>query len=296
MKDLDKLNLKVRLRGGFSDRNKIKPENTDIQTISFDERSRIALINALHLAWEITFEHYYIKSEECNNLLIKILSNVYVQEVNYNAEYNQSLIMKTMDNTIKNDDYDIIFSLLEYVCREFKNIISKNNYQERCSIYNIFNKTFEDEYIGYRFIKGDIVPITSKIETEAINEALTTKYESVNRHFEKSLKLLSNRSNPDYENSIKESISGVESMCSELLGEKMGLGDSLKSFEKRGLTIHPALKGAFLKLYGYTSDGDGIRHGNKMGGEKSTFEEAKYMLVSCSAFTNYLKSVEYAQK
>ena len=52
--------------------------------------------------------------------------------------------------------------------------------------------------------------------------------------------------------------------------------------------IHPALKTAFEKLYGYTSDANGIRHANGIGEGNSTFAEAKYMLISCSAFINYL--------
>jgi len=43
-------------------------------------------------------------------------------------------------------------------------------------------------------------------------------------------------------------------------------------------------KAGMIKLYSWTSSADGIRHG--VTGEK--FEEAKYMLVSCSAFINYL--------
>lgn len=58
------------------------------------------------------------------------------------------------------------------------------------------------------------------------------------------------------------------------------LGDALKLMKDK---IYPAMKGAFEKLYGYTSDANGIGEGN------STFEEAKYMLISCSAFVNYLK-------
>ena len=40
-------------------------------------------------------------------------------------------------------------------------------------------------------------------------------------------------------------------------------------------------------MYGYTSDKSGIRHNSGLD-ENTTFEEAKYMLVSCSAFLNYL--------
>jgi hypothetical protein len=51
--------------------------------------------------------------------------------------------------------------------------------------------------------------------------------------------------------------------------------------------MHGALKSAFNKLYGYTSDEDGIRHAIL---EESNvgFDEAKYMIVVCSAFVNYL--------
>ena len=88
-------------------------------------------------------------------------------------------------------------------------------------------------------------------------------------------------------NSIKESISTVESMCQIITGNNnASLG---KALEKLKGKIHPALNTAFEKLYGYASNSNGIRHANGLGEGDSTFEEAKYMLVSCSAFVNYLK-------
>ena len=53
------------------------------------------------------------------------------------------------------------------------------------------------------------------------------------------------------------------------------------------IEIHPALKKAFNNLYGYTSDSGGIRHAS-LSESNLKFEDAKFMLVSCSAFTNYL--------
>ena len=52
--------------------------------------------------------------------------------------------------------------------------------------------------------------------------------------------------------------------------------------------IHPAMENAFTSLYGYTSDEGGIRHAEGLFESNVTFEEAKYMLVSCCAFVNYL--------
>ena len=102
-----------------------------------------------------------------------------------------------------------------------------------------------------------------------------------------SLNILEEYSLKDFDNSIKESISSVEAMCQILTkNSKATLGDALKLLKDK---IHPAMKSAFEKLYGYTSDANGIRHANGLGEGDSTFEEAKYMLISCSAFINYLK-------
>ncbi len=46
--------------------------------------------------------------------------------------------------------------------------------------------------------------------------------------------------------------------------------------------IYPAMKSAFEKLYGYTSDANGIRYSNGLREVYSIFEEAKNMLISCS--------------
>ena len=141
----------------------------------------------------------------------------------------------------------------------------------------------------YRFVDGLITPITNDIEIDAINEAIATKYDVVNGHIHKAIKLLSDREHPDYENSIKESITAVEAMCEIILGQKKAtLGEALKHIENAGVPIHGALRSAFGILYGYTSDANGIRHAGDIGGAGATFAEAKYLLVSCSGFVNYL--------
>ena len=65
--------------------------------------------------------------------------------------------------------------------------------------------------------------------------------------------------------------------------------DALKEIEKREL-LHPALKDGFIKLYGYTSDADGIRHAMLDEPKKLTAADACYFLLSCTSFTNYLKA------
>jgi hypothetical protein len=148
------------------------------------------------------------------------------------------------------------------------------------------------EVAAYRIINYKVVPITSVTEIEEIDQALrnTSIWNPVNNHLSTSLKYLSDRENPDYRNSIKESISAVESLCVIITKDKKAsLGTALARINKEW-SIHPSLKSAFTSLYAYTSDESGIRHKLLENGNEISFEDAKFMLVSCSAFVNYLKA------
>lgn len=153
-----------------------------------------------------------------------------------------------------------------------------------------FNTIFEQEKAGYRVVAGEVVPITNETEIQCIESSATTPYQSVNQHMQKALALYADRKNPDYENSIKESISAVEAMCciiTGLTGGQATLGAALKRLKDNGVHIHGAMESAFSSLYGYTSNENGIRHGG-IDFHNAPAEDAKYMLISCSAFVNYL--------
>lgn len=153
---------------------------------------------------------------------------------------------------------------------------------------NLANQFFESELSAYRFVNGQIIEMTSDEERREIEEALKTPVSPVRAHLGKALTLL-DRKSPDYSNSIKESISAVEAICQIITGKKSAtLGQAIKAVEGK-VQLHPALKTAFPSLYGYTSDADGIRHA-LLDEPNLGFDDAKYFLVSCSAFINYLIS------
>lgn len=77
-------------------------------------------------------------------------------------------------------------------------------------------------------------------------------------------------------------------MCNLITGNRDTLGEALKKVEGK-VAIHAALKKGFSNIYGYTSDASGIRHA-LLDESNLDFEDAKYMLISCSAFVNYLAS------
>ena len=157
------------------------------------------------------------------------------------------------------------------------------------------NFTLKGERSAYRLVESKIVEVTNEQEINAIKSGIGDTTSSCSEHLSQALALLSDRKQPDYRNSIKESISAVESICRAMSGEKGGtLGACLKIIESK-TGLHPALKKAFSQLYGYTSDGGGIRHALSDDAKAPTSADAMFMLVACSAFTNYLVTIASEQ-
>lgn len=232
------------------------------------------------------------------------MDSIFSEPIDVKAHYEYENIFEIINDTIQNESYDDVLTLIEAIVQYLDDYLIEINgysYYDKYnhkhvswSLYQIVNEYFEKEYIGYRFIDRIIVPISDQNEIAAIEETLDCNLKVVKNHIIKANSLLADRDNPDYENSIKESISAVEAMCeiiTGIKGKEATLGNMLKKLEGNGVIIHSGLKNAFNILYGYTSDANGIRHAGDIGGKSSTFEEAKFMLVSCCAFINYLIAI-----
>lgn len=182
------------------------------------------------------------------------------------------------------------FDLIEFSIR-----ILRIHHQEDKRYQNIIaafitliNGAFKQLNYAYRVVDDLIVEITDQEEIAAIEEA-TKKTSAVKTHLSEALKHLSERPTPDYRNSIKESMSAVEALCREITGETT-LGSALNALEKKGIVIPTFLKSGFEKLYVYTNDSrTGIRHAQMDDSETPQYDEAKFMLVACSAFINYIQ-------
>ena len=176
-------------------------------------------------------------------------------------------------------EWNEVYEFIEFVARNHP----PDQFVEGC------NRILEKELSAYRFVDYTLVPITTDQELEAVKNALELKdvLKPVRVHISAAVTLFADRKAPDYRNSIKESISAVEAVCNIIVGSSTTVGKALKKLEDKGVPLHAALKSAFSSLYGYTSDADGIRHALL---DESTldFDDAKFMLVSCSGFVNYL--------
>lgn len=93
-----------------------------------------------------------------------------------------------------------------------------------------------------------------------------------------------------YADAIADSIHAVESVA-RMIAPKSSttLKPALRSLEKAGTLKHPVLRQAFEKLYGYTSDEQGIRHAliNQNAADVD-LDEAIFMFGACASFAAYL--------
>ena len=285
----------------FSQRQGLEPINDVVQLNSMSD----ALKNRL---WNLLTVHFWepIRSwgdwtvrgitesskEKRTRKIIRLLGSLYHD---YYKVALDSLLDSKLNNVIDyirdyffSCSYNKVYDFIEFIVNTSE--IKENNAEfcDEC------NKVLESELSGYRFITGIVSPITSDTEIKTVTAAIDNKgsLEPASQHIVEALRKLSDKSNPDYRNSIKESISAVEATCRVITkNSKATLGDALKLIGSK-LEIHAALQQSFDKAYGYTSDADGIRHALM---EKDTldFEDAYYMLISCSAFINYLKAKAY---
>lgn len=261
----------------FSERNGITPSKAIIyNSISRSCKNRV--INLINMMFQ-----NYLDAKEIKALYINILDEFGIKIDTYiisnTAEFLYEYLIDEFNELWEKVSWNQCFDVLEIMLQE-----EYYDIDFKCEI----NEIFEEEKMGYRIIDDQIVDITNESEIEEIEEAIDSNFNTVNDHIQKSLELYSDRKNPDYKNCIKESITAVESMCCIICGENVELGKALGRLEKNGIYIHGAMKNGFQSLYGYTSDESGIRHGGTEDKEV-TEEDAKFMLITCSAFVNYLK-------
>lgn len=282
--------VEIHLKGGFSERKGIKHFSDIVQVNSLNERTR----NKLYTATEEIFGLMDKYNERLQNCFIEFiyeelfsLTKRDIPKIYGYSDYSHTSVFNEIYNIINTEDYSNILTFIEGVIKDFSIIDqdTENMLNLESRYTNIINDIFQKENVNYRIVDGIVTDLLNEETIKEIEETLENPYTVVTTHYSKALELLYKAK--DYDNSIKESISSVESICQILTGnDKATLGDALKLLKDK---IHPAMKSAFEKLYGYTSDANGIRHSNGLGEGNSTFEEAKYMLISCSAFVNYLK-------
>ncbi len=277
----------------FSHRKGLKPVRKAIQKDYMDDELRNRLWNALKIHYWNKIKHYSSWRSSHSyiyNLCVSLWHSLFKIPLDTLDAYNWLHTYKTIREYFFKCEWNEVYDFIEFVSKTYGK--ESYHYDEINSNFrNMCNNIFDEENSAYRFVNEEIIEITSEEEISEIEEALGQPFKPVKIHLKRALELLSDRKKPDYRNSIKESISAVEAICKIITkNKKAKLGNCLDKIknEKR-VKLHPALAEAFKKLYGYTSDAEGIRH-PLLDEPTLSYEDAKFMLVSCSAFVNYVIS------
>lgn len=256
-----------------------------IQKDSMDADLRNSLWNVLSdFYWKDTsiissFDQTSINSNY--DLIISIWVD-YLKKPTDNIDMYWSGTIKSIRDYFFDFKWFEVYNFIEFIAQNDSSKI-RSDFMKECNFY------LNRENSAYRFVGKYIAEITSTEEIKEIEKAIqrSSPYVGVKAHFSSAISLMSDKTNPDYRNSIKESISAVESLAKKILKSKeKTLGAILKELERKKI-IHQSLNLAFQKLYGYTSDADGIRHA-LLDEPNLTKADARFMLIACSAFVNYI--------
>lgn len=275
----------------FSGRSGIKdPRSAQIGSMSITLKNR--LWNDVHKYLEAGIKYSAtgyqtagFDNKTYNLIVNRLLGNFYGEKItrfNNNAKVLIRVLEKKYDSQTWNEIYDF-----------FEFILSEINKDDRISFTNAIQKTLSDENAGYCLSNGIFIPIDNEADLTEIHDAESESPDEVKEHLAKAKKFLSPRNEtPDYQNSIKESISAVEATLRHINQNEKILSENLKELP---FDLHTALKDSLNKLYGYTSDASGIRHSakiyrNKLNTQKPNKSEGRFMLIVCSAFINLLNN------
>jgi hypothetical protein len=274
----------------FSQRKGTKPLKKEIQKESIDEDLKNSIWSALSiLIWSrwSSVDYYGKQTKDaheveitCRRLWLYYFKKP-IDEMPSCDPSRSSSVPSVVKGYFYSCKWDEIFDLVEFLLEEIPESWSEK-------LKDFINQFLETENSAYRIIDKKVVEITSDTEIEEVESAIQKTIKASQEHLKTALQLLSDKTNPDFRNSIKESISAVEAACRHITGEPSStLGKALNKIELKH-ELNPVFKQALDKLYGYTCGKDGIRHALTEEGQPRTLADAKFMLVSCSAFINYL--------
>ena len=177
----------------------------------------------------------------------------------------------------ESDEWKIISQMTEDFAKKIKNL-----FQRYSSAYSL-----NIQERPYWFSPCMVI----KEQANAVEQAIEVVHDSGINSAVTHLRQAADHINMEqYADSVADSIHAVESVARTIdPNNGDSLAKALKSLENAGLLKHRALKEAFIKLYGYTSDEEGIRH--PLVDQSSAdvgLDEAIFMFGACASFAAYL--------
>lgn len=261
------------------------PELLKLEELSIEARTRLWNVLYKHLDSDKMYHpEYYWLDGNWAEVMRDLHADFHGRPIEKWQSYFDR-ISSELQNQIMRERFNHVFDLVTYVMRHKKT---------PKSFVADMHREFEKARLAYTIVDGPptIVPATTNEEKEAfLDSTKTLKQTGMNtgvEHLRRASECFHNR---DWWGSIRESVNAVESVARQLASsstKKQKLGQALAVLEKER-NLHPALKGAFSKLYGFASDEPGIRHALQDRDEVAVGkDEAIFMLGTCASAASYL--------
>jgi hypothetical protein len=262
----------------FSKRYNLRPTPEGLMYEGVPERARVGLYHLVERFFGDEYQKSYLDvyTEICVALRIP-------RERGLN-NYGASIITERL---IKNCEWYQFYDICEVIWANPNSQYS--SHQEEFT--EQVNTLFREEQLGFELRDGKVEKVGSGFIDANIKEVRILlkelEFKGADTQFEKAVKALNERPNPDVENCIKDAVGAIESVGRIITNnEKALLDDIIKDLANRGIIPKP-LDQAIQKVYAYRGDQPGVAHG-LVGASKVTVDEAEFVLAMSAAMIIYL--------
>lgn len=278
----------------FSQRYGYKPLPAPMCLEELSDDLRRELWNSLRellLSIRDSFGGGYYFSDEASRFLEYVLGRVLKKpEDEIDTSYGE--VLNLFKRLIFKGRFDVVLDLIEIIANEGQRregLVHCIHFARR------IKDLFERHTAAYRLDMEDypfqFFPQSSKEQGEATQQAIRTIRDGDMKGAATHLHDAAKRINEgQFAQAIADSIHAVESVARTIDPKaSKALSPALTSLANAGVIKHSALKEAFSKLYGYTSDEQGIRHPLLDKDVPNVgLDEAMFMFGACSSFAAYL--------
>ncbi len=256
----------------FSKRYSLRSTPEGLMYEDVPERARVGLYHIV----ELFFKRYLALDKAlCVALRIPFARKA---TGDYTASVAIEDLIKTCEWWQFYDICEVLWEALEYK-------------RDKDSLSTEVNTLLREEQLGFEFKDGKVEKVGSGFIDAKVKEARyllkEPEFKGADEHFEKAIKALNVRPNPDVENCIKDAVAAIESVGRIIAhDDKALLDDIIKDMAKKGIIPKP-LDQSIQKLYAYRGDEPGVAHG-LVGASKVTIDEAEFVLAMSAAIIIYL--------
>ena len=261
----------------FSKRYGLRPTPEGLMYEDVVEQARVGLY---HIVRQFFEKYYDLYEALCTALRLPLDKNIAVSYPS--QDYLASL---RIEELIMNCQWWQFYDICEVLWQGLE------DNRDSLSLSEHINTLFKEEHLGFELRDGKVEKIGSGFIDARVKEARyllkEPEFKGADKHFEKAIKALNARPNPDVENCVKDAVSAIESVGRIIVNDdKALLSDIIKSMARNKIIPKP-LDEAIQKVYAYRGDQPGVAHG-LAGISTVTIDEAEFVLAMSAAMIIYL--------